>query len=78
MSACNGAAGSPLGGGMCATMASSSSGTFSPVFAETRTASCASMPMISSISRMTFGGSAEGRSILLMTGSTSSPCSMAV
>ena len=34
------------------------------------------MPMISSISLMTLSGSADGRSILLSTGTTSSPCSM--
>jgi hypothetical protein len=59
-------------------MASSSSGTPSPVLALTRAASPAAMPMISSISRVTRSGSAEGRSILLMTGSTSTPCSVAV
>ena len=48
------------------TSSSSSSVTFSPVLALTRTASSASMPMISSISLMTFAGSADGRSILLM------------
>ena len=78
MSAWSGDAASPLGGGMRATRRSSSSGTFSPVFALTRTAFFASRPMISSISVITRSGSAEGRSILLMTGSTSRPCSSAV
>src|SRR5215204_2994955 len=73
ISACSGAAGSPRGAGTRRTSSSSSSGTFSPVLALTRNASCASMPMISSISLMTFGGSADGRSILLSTGTTSSP-----
>jgi len=51
---------------------------FSPVLALTRTASVASMPMMFSISSMTRSASADGRSILLMTGRTSSPCSSAV
>ena len=78
ISACSGPVGSPFGGGTRLTSSSSSSVTFSPVLALTRTASSASMPMISSISLMTFAGSADGRSILLSTGTTSSPCSMAV
>jgi hypothetical protein len=49
-----------------------------PVFALTRSASDASSPMISSIWAITRSGSAEGRSILLSTGRTSSPCSIAV
>jgi hypothetical protein len=43
-----------------------------------RTASVASMPMTASISSLYFSMSAVGRSILLMTGTTSSPCSTAV
>ncbi len=78
ISACSGELGLPRGGGTRAISASSTSGTFSPVLALTRTASSASMPMISSISLMTFAGSADGRSILLSTGTTSSPCSSAV
>ena len=42
-----------------------------PIFAETSGASCAGMPMTSSISCLARCGSALGRSILLMTGSTS-------
>ena len=78
ISACRGAWLSPFGGGKRLMRASSSSGTPSPVLALTLAASVASMPMISSISCITRSGSAEGRSILLMTGSTSRPCSMAV
>ena len=78
MSACSGAWGSPRGAGMRRTISSSSSGTPSPVLALTSAASCASMPMISSISFLTRSASAEARSILLMTGSTVRPCSTAV
>src|SRR5262245_1802299 len=60
MSACSGASGSPCGAGMRLISCSSSSGTFCPVLALTPTASCASMPMISSISLITRSGSAEG------------------
>ena len=42
-----------------------------PVFADICGASCASSPMTSSISSITRSGSALGRSILLITGSTS-------
>ena len=48
------------------------------VFALIRSASCAAMPMMSSIWTITLSGSAVGRSILLITGTTSSPCSIAV
>ena len=78
MSACSGPSGSPRGGGMRRTNASSNSGTPSPVLALTRRASSAGKPMISSTSRAAASGSACGRSILFSTGSTSSPCSMAV
>ena len=49
-----------------------------PVLAEACTASLASMPMMSSISCMTRSGSAAGKSILLSTGTTSTPNSVAV
>ena len=39
-----------------------------PCFADVRTASCAGMPTTCSICSRTFSGSADGRSILLMTG----------
>jgi len=78
ISAWSGAAAEPRGGGMRRMRVSRSSGTPSPVLALTGAASVAWMPMISSISRVTRSGSAEGRSILFMTGSTSRPCSMAV
>ena len=42
--------------------------TFSPVLALARIASCAGMPITSSISWIAFAGSAEGRSILFRTG----------
>ncbi len=78
MSACSGPSGSPLGGGMRLTSSSSRSGTPKPVLALTRTASMASMPMISSTSSATLSGSALGRSILFSTGITSRPWSSAV
>ena len=70
ISAFSGAAGSPFGGGMRAITASRMSSTPSPVLALARIASCAGMPMMSSISSMTRSGSADGRSILLSTGTT--------
>ena len=70
MSAFSGAAGSPFGGGMRAITASRMSSMPSPVLALARTASCASMPMMSSISSITRSGSADGRSILFSTGTT--------
>src|SRR3569833_1559829 len=71
--ACKAASSSPLGGGMRLIRAFNNSCTPRPVLALTFTASPASMPMISSISLITRCGSAVGRSILLSTGSTSSP-----
>ena len=56
MSACSGPSGSPFGAGMRLTSCSSSSATPSPVLALTSAASSAGMPMISSISWITFGG----------------------
>ena len=78
MRADSGAAGSPFGGGTLAITASRMSSMPIPFLAEARTASVASMPMMSSISSMTRSGSADGRSILFSTGTTSTPCSMAV
>jgi hypothetical protein len=78
MSACSGAAGSPEGGGTRAITASRMSSTPSPVLALARSASCAGIPMMSSISSITRSGSADGRSILLSTGTTVTPCSIAV
>jgi len=49
-----------------------------PVLAEQGMASLASMPITSSTSAFAFSGSACGRSILLSTGSTSTPSSSAV
>ena len=49
-----------------------------PVLAEHGMASVASMPITSSISLLAFSGSACGRSILLSTGTTSTPRSSAV
>jgi hypothetical protein len=78
ISACNGASGSPLGGGTLAISASSTSSTPRPVFALQCVASVASMPITSSISAIAFSGFAAGRSILLSTGITSTPSSIAV
>ncbi|MNN52310.1 hypothetical protein D3C81_1670000 [compost metagenome] len=78
ISACSGAVGSPLGGGTLAIIASITSSTPWPVLAEHGVASWASMPITSSISWIALAGSACGRSILLSTGTTSTPSSMAV
>ena len=72
-----GASGSPAGAGMRSTMPVNRPSRPAPVLALTFKASWASMPMISSISRATRAGSAEGRSILFSTGTTSRPLSMA-
>ena len=58
-------------------MASSTSGTFSPVLAEIMMAFEASSPITSSICFLTASGSAAGRSTLLSTGTISWPASMA-
>ena len=68
ISALRGAFGSPAGGGTAATMRSSSSSIPIPCLAEVRTASPAGMPTTCSICSLARSGSAEGRSILLMTG----------
>ena len=65
------------GAGIRSTMASKISGIPIPDLAEQRIASEASSPMISSISFLTRSGSADGRSILLMTGIISKSCSKA-
>ena len=77
ISARGGASRSPSGGGTCATSASSSSVTPSPVFAEMRITSSGSMPISSEISPATRSGSAPGRSILFIAGISSRPESTA-
>jgi len=72
------ASGLPRGAGTLATMASRISSTPMPVLAEHGIASLASMPITSSISAFALSGSDCGRSILLSTGSTSTPRSSAV
>ncbi len=74
----SGASTTPLGGGMRAITASMISSMPMPVLAEQGMASVASMPITSSISALAFSGSALGRSILLSTGTTSTPRSKAV
>jgi hypothetical protein len=79
ISACSGFSVSPLGAGTRASTASQNRATFSPVLALARIASCAEMPITSSISWIALAGSADGRSILFRTGITHpTPCSMAV
>ena len=78
MRACSGAFTSPFGAGMCLTMASSISGTPSPVFPLARMMSSGSHPMRSTISSSTSSGMALGMSILLMTGMISRLWSMAI
>ena len=77
MSARGGASGSPAGGGIRATIASSTSWTPSPVFAEIRRMSSGEPPTRSQISTATRSGSAPGRSTLLRIGISSSPASIA-
>ena len=72
-----GAAGSPEGGGTRATIASSTSGTPSPVLAEIRSTRSGSSPISSATARPCSSGSAAGRSILLSTGISSRFPSMA-
>ncbi len=67
MSACKGAPGSPFGGGMRSHMASSSSGTPSPVLAETRNVSDAGTPRTASISAAAALG-VGGRQVDLVEG----------
>ena len=63
---------------MRVTMASMISSSPMPVLALAGMAPLASMPITSSISARALSGSADGRSILLSTGTTSTPRSMAV
>ncbi len=65
-----GASVSPDGGGTIRTTASRISCVPIPIFAEARTASVASIASRSSISSATRSGSAAGRSILLITGTS--------
>ena len=74
----SGASGLPRGAGTLATICSSTSSTPMPVLAEMAMASLASMPITSSTSSLARSGSACGKSILLSTGSTSTPRSNAV
>ncbi len=76
-SARGGASGSPAGGGTRSTIASSTSPTFAPVFAEIRTTRAGSSPSRSATSTAAPSGSACGRSILFTTGTISSPFSIA-
>ena len=71
ISALRGAVSSPVGAGILVTICSNTSSILIPFFAEILGASCASMPITSSISSITLCGSALGRSILLITGNTS-------
>ena len=74
----SGASGLPRGAGMRVITASRMSSMPSPVLALQGIASSASMPITSSISALARSGSACGRSILLSTGTTSTPRSSAV
>ena len=60
-----------LGAGKSDTILSSTSSTFNPDFAEIHGASCAGIPIISSISFLISSGLAFGRSILFKTGNIS-------
>ena len=71
LSALRGFSLSPSGAGILFTTASRTSSIPIPILAEILGASCASMPITSSISLITRSGSADGRSILLITGKTS-------
>ena len=68
---------SPLGEGICSTIASRTSSMPIPAFAEINGASSAGRPIMSSISFFTTSGCAAGRSILLITGITSRLLSIA-
>ena len=70
--------GLPDGGGNLETMASIKSSIPSPVFALTRTASSGSSPRSCSICFFTEGISADGRSILFITGTIVKSCSIAI
>jgi hypothetical protein len=66
-----GASGLPVGEGIRSTIASRSSGTPSPVFAEMRSTCSAVSPISSATSAAAPSGSACGRSILFTTGTIS-------
>ena len=68
---------SPVGAGTSVTILSITSCILIPALAETSGASSAGMPITSSISSLTRFGSALGKSILLTTGTISSPLSTA-
>ena len=78
INACNGSVGLPVGEGIPITRLSSNSSIPSPVLALTKGAEDAFMPIISSISFFTLSGSAWGKSILFITGTTSKSWSTAV
>ena len=77
MSARGGACGSPAGGGIRSTIASSTSSMPSPVFAEMRSTCSGVSPTRSAISAAVASGSACGRSILFTTGTISRSFSIA-
>ena len=66
-----------LGAGISVTILSKTSSTLSPDFAEIHGASCAGIPIISSISFFTSSGLAFGKSILFITGKISKLLSIA-
>ena len=68
ISAESGAEASPDGAGILVTICSRTSSILIPFLADISGASCASIPITSSISSITLSGSALGRSILLMAG----------
>ncbi len=72
-----GAFASPFGAGISVTIRSKISIIPTPSLADAKTASCAGIPIISSISSLTFVGSALGRSILFITGMISKSLSIA-
>ena len=71
MRAFSGASISPLGSGIYSTIASRRSSIPIPVFPDTSTALSEGNPITSSISSFTLSGSAEGKSILFITGNIS-------
>ena len=73
----NGAFSSPVGAGKSVTILSNTSSTLSPVFADIHGASCAGIPIMSSISCFTSSGLAFGRSTLFITGKISRLLSIA-
>ena len=67
----------PVGAGKSVTILSNTSSTLRPVLAEIHGASCAGIPIISSISSLTSCGLALGKSILFITGKISKLLSIA-